>query len=121
MATPECSSSECRIVPEEVPLRENATTPLSADQTLAPSQGPSSDDHKDDELAVIPSESLLKHLLRAVSSVFEPSHTEVPSTGEESAPATILSFYAHTGTGRELLGDEKVIGLYLGTLGQDAG
>ncbi len=28
---------------------------------------------------------------------------------------------AHTGTGRELLGDEKVIGLYLGTLGQDAG
>lgn len=28
---------------------------------------------------------------------------------------------AHTGTGRELLNDEKVIGLYLGTLGQDAG
>ncbi|WP_289018129.1 ABC transporter ATP-binding protein [uncultured Ornithinimicrobium sp.] len=27
---------------------------------------------------------------------------------------------AHTGTGRELLNDERVIGLYLGTLGQDA-
>ena len=27
---------------------------------------------------------------------------------------------AHTGTGRELLNDEKVIGLYLGTLGQEA-
>ncbi|WP_144876973.1 ABC transporter ATP-binding protein [Microbacterium sp. 1.5R] len=27
---------------------------------------------------------------------------------------------AHTGTGRELLADPKVIGLYLGTLGQDA-
>ncbi|OLT19886.1 ABC transporter ATP-binding protein [Ornithinimicrobium sp. CNJ-824] len=26
---------------------------------------------------------------------------------------------AHTGTGRELLNDERVIGLYLGTLGQD--
>jgi ABC-type branched-subunit amino acid transport system ATPase component len=26
---------------------------------------------------------------------------------------------AYTGTGRELLNDEKVIGLYLGTLGQD--
>ncbi|PNY24628.1 alpha-1,2-Mannosidase [Tolypocladium capitatum] len=82
----------------DVPPRENVTTPLRADNTVVPSEAPSNDED-DDRLAPIPSESLLKHLLRAVSSVFEPSHTELPSTGEAPSPATILSFYACTATG----------------------
>ncbi|PFH56549.1 hypothetical protein XA68_16342 [Ophiocordyceps unilateralis] len=68
----------------------------------------------------IPPESLLRHFLRAVSSVFEPSHTVLPppgagagassaSTSQEEARvqgeepavprASILSFYAHTPLG----------------------
>ncbi|OAQ79346.1 ER glycosyl hydrolase (Edem) [Purpureocillium lilacinum] len=82
----------------DVPPQQNATMPIVADSTAPPTQSASDDDAHDD-LIPIPSESLLKHLLRAVSSVFEPSHTDAPSADEPSAAATILSFFGHTAVG----------------------
>ncbi|XP_044719865.1 glycosyl hydrolase family 47 protein [Hirsutella rhossiliensis] len=96
----------------------NATTtaPLPDGTVLVSDPSPScppppslsnDNDDEDEAVASMPSESLLKHLLRAVSSVFDPSQTDLPAT-DKSAPrgatgtgtgASILSFYAHAPVG----------------------
>ncbi|KFA51039.1 hypothetical protein S40293_07939 [Stachybotrys chartarum IBT 40293] len=46
-----------------------------------------------------PSESLLQSLLRAVSSVFEPEHTDIPETEEAHSDPLLYNWQANTATG----------------------
>ncbi|KAF7556632.1 hypothetical protein G7046_g6240 [Stylonectria norvegica] len=60
---------------------------------------PASVAESEDSLPPIPSESLFKSLLRAVSSVFEPTFTGVPESEADTAGPAIYSWEAFTGTG----------------------
>lgn len=91
------------------------TTPTPADTALVTDPSPScpsrpslskddDDGDGDEAIASVPSESLLKHLLRAVSSVLDPSQTDLPANDKRpprgsGSGASILSFYAHAPVG----------------------
>ncbi|KAF5018026.1 hypothetical protein F66182_10013 [Fusarium sp. NRRL 66182] len=74
------------------PDRINASAPTPAQIANASSEiAPSH--------AALPSESLLKSLLRAVSSVFEPAYTDLPESEADVPGPTILRWSAYTATG----------------------
>ncbi|KAM5355368.1 hypothetical protein ACJ41O_002014 [Fusarium nematophilum] len=76
----------------DVPEKHNATAPVPADGVNASS----------DAMASSPpfaSESLLKSLLKAVSSVFEPTYTDLPESEPDESGPTILRWSAYTATG----------------------
>ncbi|KAF4446920.1 mannosyl-oligosaccharide alpha-12-mannosidase [Fusarium albosuccineum] len=73
------------------PNKQNTSAPAPADGVNASSEAVASS-------APIASESLLKSLLRAVSSVFEPTYTDLPESESEPGP-TILRWSAYTATG----------------------
>lgn len=84
------------------------TAPVSGPSSSCPLPPSFSDDNDGGAGTVAPlhSDSLLKHLLRAVSSVFDPSQTDLPGAdesgprgGEPGHGASILSFYAHAPVG----------------------
>ena len=77
---------------DDLPQKKNASMPLPADGANIA--------HPETGLSSIPSESLFKSLLRAVSSVFEPTYTDVPeSESEDDKGPTIYSRQAQTATG----------------------
>ncbi|KYK56759.1 Glycosyl hydrolase family 47 [Drechmeria coniospora] len=95
----------------DFPTEKSETMPVSADTGAAssgspsgppsgpPSDGAGLDESNKDDLATSAQTSLLKHLLRAVSSVFEPTHTDFPSADGSPGAAPILSFFGHTAGG----------------------
>lgn len=74
-----------------VPSKPNASAPVLADGASASSNGVVSPE-------AIPNESLLRSLLRAVTSVFEPTFTGIPKSEPGTGP-TILRWSAYTATG----------------------
>ncbi|KAG5663601.1 hypothetical protein KAF25_006186 [Fusarium avenaceum] len=74
------------------PDKLNASAP-------APAQGINASTEIIPSHAALPSESLLKSLLRAVSSVFEPAYTDLPESEAEGVGPTILRWSAYTATG----------------------
>lgn len=77
----------------------NASMPLPADGVNGPSmRSPEAPDDQDATVE-LPSESLLKSILRAVTSVFEPTHTNVPESHVDEPGPTILRWSAYTATG----------------------
>ncbi|KAH7155590.1 glycosyl hydrolase family 47-domain-containing protein [Dactylonectria estremocensis] len=79
----------------DIPQRQNASMPLPADGINA---SPIKAEAEGGSVA-IPSESLLKSLLRAVTSVFEPAYTDVPESETDDPGPTILHWSAYTATG----------------------
>ncbi|KAM6537575.1 hypothetical protein FALCPG4_003489 [Fusarium falciforme] len=75
----------------DVPDKQNASEPAPANGANASSDSVASQ-------PPIASESLFKSLLRAVSSVFEPTYTDIPESEPEPGP-TILRWSAYTATG----------------------
>jgi hypothetical protein len=76
----------------DTPEKSNASAP-------APAQGVNVSSEILPSHAALPSESLLKSLLRAVSSVFEPAYTDLPETETDGPGPTILRWTAYTSTG----------------------
>ncbi|KAF4967095.1 hypothetical protein FZEAL_10577 [Fusarium zealandicum] len=76
----------------DVPAKHNASAPVPADGVNAPSDAIASP-------PPIASESLLKSLLRVVSSVFEPTYTDLPGLGTDGPGPTTLRWSAYTATG----------------------
>lgn len=74
---------------------ENTSPPSSSSAGLLSSNSNSNADLDGNDLGVLPSESLFKHLLRAVTSVFDPSETDTP----ESPPHDSLSAAFYTWQG----------------------
>lgn len=107
----------------QVPPPANSTDGLAPDNTRLSgepsSPSPSSNMHKQsgprdgdengvddggdigvESLAQMPSESMFKHFLRAVSSVFEPSYTDTPeSQDQETISAALYNWQAFTSVG----------------------
>ncbi|PHH60358.1 hypothetical protein CDD82_2311 [Ophiocordyceps australis] len=82
----------------------NASTPLPTDDAMTAHSAlfdkKTDKDAASEKRKDAASQSLLHHLLRAVSSVFEPAHTHTPAAAAEPDPVPLLlSFYAHTATG----------------------
>ncbi|CAM1504469.1 Fc.00g020600.m01.CDS01 [Cosmosporella sp. VM-42] len=76
----------------DVPEERNASMRFPADsfETAADS---------DSSIPPLPSESLLQSILRAVTSVFDPTDTEVPKSESEDNGPTISNWQAFTATG----------------------
>ncbi|KAL2211747.1 glycoside hydrolase family 47, alpha-1,2-mannosidase [Sarocladium strictum] len=72
---------------------DNASIPLPDENGVLVG----SDSIRDSEIQDIPSQSLFRHLYKAVSSVFDPEATLIPDTNQASPP--ILSWTANTPTG----------------------
>ncbi|KAI5467430.1 glycosyl hydrolase family 47-domain-containing protein [Mariannaea sp. PMI_226] len=80
------------------PPKENTSIPLSAEGGEAPVVEPKVQDPSANRITP-PSESLLKSILRAVTSVFEPTYTNLPESQIDESGPTILRWSAFTATG----------------------
>lgn len=80
-----------------IPEKENASMPLPAGGVNTSMGGSQLQD--EDNTFEPPSESLLKSILRAVTSVFEPTHTNTPESQIDESGPTILRWSAYTATG----------------------
>ncbi|KID96868.1 htmAp, Glycosyl hydrolase family 47, partial [Metarhizium majus ARSEF 297] len=90
----------------EAPRPSNFTTPPTPENTSPPSSSSAilssniDTDLDAADLGVLPSESLFKHLLRAVTSVFDPSETDAPeSETRDSVSASFHTWQAFTSVG----------------------
>lgn len=75
----------------DVPETQNSSMPVPGNNVGAPGS--------DSDMPPIPSESLFRSLLRAVTSVFEPTFTNLPETETDDTGPTIRSWLAFTATG----------------------
>ena len=86
------------IIEASPPEQENSSVPLSGGNIEIPEISPST---VPEPSQPVPSKSLLKSLLRAVSSVFEPSHTDAPnaSLDHDAGGPLVYSWLAYTPVG----------------------